>query len=530
VCRPEVLCPAIVLVAPIETTAPSTGGADGLNERIKERELTMQATHKLSDVVAIGASLSRCLALLCLASAMLILTMRVYAAPVSGTGLDTLTVSEAEALRDDALTGTKAFQWVENLTTEVGPRLAGSDAEASARAWAVQALSDFGFDRVWEESFALPGWERGLETGYVVAPYPQPLTLTSLGGSVATPEEGVEGDLVIFTSLQALELAAPGSLEGKIAYVGHAMRSTQSGSHYGYFGRLRREGASIAASKGAMALLIRSIGTDSHRMPHTGSMRYDPSQPRIAAAALSNPDADQVERIAARGKVPRVKLLLTPRFLGDVMSGNIIADIRGSVAPEEVVIIGGHLDSWDLGTGAIDDGAGVGITMEVARRILSLNKRPRRTIRLILWGAEEVGLLGGKAYLASRKDNLQNHVIGTESDFGAGRIWQVTSRVDDEAQPIVDLISRLVEPLGIAPGPSDVASSGPDLTPMVSVGMPAFRFVQDGRDYFDLHHTPDDTLDKIASQDLDQSVAAYLVFAWLAANTEINDWGWQPDK
>ena len=499
-----------------------------LNERIKESDLTMREPPQYFVSTKRRCPFFRCVAVFSVAFSLLISTVQVYAVPVSGTGLDALTVSEAEALRDDALTGTKAFQWVENLTTEVGPRLAGSEAEASARAWAVQALADFGFDRVWVESFPLPGWERGLETGYVVAPYPQPLTLTSLGGSVATPEEGVEGDLAIFTSLQALELAAPGSLEGKIAYVGHAMRSTQSGSHYGYFGRLRREGASIAASKGAKALLIRSIGTDSHRMPHTGSMTYDPEQPKIAAAALSNPDADQIERMAARGKVPRVKLLLTPRFLGEVTSGNVIADIRGSVAPEEVVIIGGHLDSWDLGTGAIDDGAGVGITMEVARRILSLNKRPRRTIRLILWGAEEVGLLGGKAYLESRKEHLQHHVIGTESDFGAGRIWQVTSRVSEQAQPVVDLISQLVEPLGIAPGPRDVASSGPDLTPMVSVGMPAFRFVQDGRDYFDLHHTPDDTLDKIASQDLDQSVAAYLVFAWLAANTEINDWGWLP--
>ena len=449
-----------------------------------------------------------------------------HATPVLDAGLDTDTVSEAVALRDAAVRGTQAFQWVEKLTTEVGPRLAGSDAEASAREWAVKELTGFGFDRVWVESFPLPGWERGLETGYVISPYPQPLTLTSLGGSVATPDEGVEGDVAIFTSLQALELAAPGSLDGKIAYVGHAMRSTQSGSHYGYFGRLRREGASIAASKGAKALLIRSIGTDSHRMPHTGSMRYDPDQPRIAAAALSNPDADQLERIAARGKKPRVKLVLTPRFLGEVMSGNVIADIRGAVSPEEVVIIGGHLDSWDLGTGAIDDGAGVGITMEVARQLLSLKKRPRRTIRLILWGAEEVGLLGGKAYLESRSEELRKHVIGTESDFGAGKIWQVTSRVNDKAQPIVDLISQLVEPLGIAPGPVGVASSGPDLTPMVSAGMPAFRFVQDGRDYFDLHHTPDDTLDKISAEDLDQSVAAYLVFTWLAANTKINDWGW----
>lgn len=333
--------------------------------------------------------------------------------------------------------------------------------------------------------------------------------------------------MAFFSSLSALESATEGSLEGKIAYVGHAMRRTQNGSHYGYFGRLRREGASIAASKGAAALMIRSIGTDSHRMPHTGSMRYDPDYPRIAAAALSNPDADQLERMAARGEPVRVQMTLTPRFLGEVDSGNVIADITGSEAPDEIVIIGGHLDSWDLGTGAVDDGAGVAITMEVARRILASGQRPRRTLRLILWGSEEVGLLGGRHYLENYAETLKNHVTGTESDFGAGKIWQMTSRVAPEAKGVVDLIGELVAPLGIAPGANDIESSGPDLTPMVRAGMPAFRFVQDGMDYFDLHHTPDDTLDKIEDRNLDQSVAAYLVFAWIAGNTTINDWGWR---
>jgi len=193
------------------------------------------------------------------------------------------------------------------------------------------------------------------------------------------------------------------------------------------------------------------------------------------------------------------------------------------------VVIGGHLDSWDLGTGAIDDGAGVAITLEAARMILASGLRPRRTIRLILWGAEEVGLLGGKAYVERHQNSLAKHVIGTESDFGAGRIWKITSRVNDEALPLVNLIARLVEPLGIAPGSNTVASSGPDLTPMIERGMPGFRFVQDGRDYFDLHHTPDDTLDKVSAENLDQSVAAYVVFTWLSANSDLNDWGWQAD-
>jgi len=436
------------------------------------------------------------------------------------------TVAEATEFRDSAMQGTHAFDWVERLTTEVGPRLAGSPAEARARTWAVARLTELGFDNVHVEPFEIDGWERGQEHGRIVTPYPQPLILTALGGSVATPPEGLEADVAVFANLAALKRAPVGSLTGKIAYVGHAMRATQDGSHYGYFGALRREGASVAASKGAVGLLIRSIGTDSHRMPHTGAMRYAAEQPKIPAAALSNPDADQIERIARRNQPIRVSLTLTPTFTGKVASGNVIADITGSEHPDQVVIIGGHLDAWDLATGAIDDGAGVAITLETAHRILASGKRPKRTIRLILWGAEEVGLLGGYAYREKYKDTLENHVAGTESDFGAGRIWRVTSRVSAQAKPLIDLIAEMVEPLGVAPGPNTIAGSGPDLTPMVEAGMPSFRFVQDGNDYFNLHHTPDDTLDKIEPAAMDQNVAAFLVFTWLAANSDIDDWGW----
>jgi len=187
--------------------------------------------------------------------------------------------------------------------------------------------------------------------------------------------------------------------------------------------------------------------------------------------------------------------------------------------------MGGHLDSWDLGTGAIDDGAGVAISLEAARLILESGKRPRRTVRLIFWGAEEVGLLGGHAYRTAYSDSLDLHVVGSESDFGAGRIWR-TSSYAPKAGPLIDTIEALLEPLGIMPGSRDQAGAGPDLTPMISAGMPSFRLHQDGRDYFDLHHTADDTLDKISAAELDQNVAAFLVFAWLAADSEISDWGW----
>ena len=466
------------------------------------------------------------------AGCLMLLSFTVGAEPTleERVGLTAESIEQAVALRDAAVSGSQAWDWVESLTTEVGPRLAGTDAEARARDWAVAKLRELGFKHVRQEPFTIQGWERGQEFAEVVAPFPQPLSITALGGSVATDDDGIEADVVLFENLHALERAAEGSLDGKIAYVGHAMRATQDGSHYGYFGRLRREGASIAASKGAIGLLIRSIGTDSHRMPHTGSMRYKKEFARIPAAALSNPDADQLERMATRGESVRVAMTLTPRFTGEVESANIIADIPGRDYPDQYVVIGGHLDSWDLGTGAIDDGAGIAITLEAARMILASGVQPRRTIRLIFWGAEEVGLLGGFAYVDQHREHLRQHVAGTESDFGARPIWQMTSRVSDRAQPLVDLIGQLVEPLGIAPGAKDVASAGPDLTPMIREGFPGFRFVQGGGDYFDLHHTHDDTLDKIEPSELDQNVAAYVVFTWLAANSLIDDWGWIDPK
>lgn len=437
-------------------------------------------------------------------------------------GLSEGSVDHAVMLRDTAMEGSMAYAIVESLTTEVGPRLAGSDAEARARDWAVAKLDELGFENVRVEPFTIPGWARGAESAKLLAPFPQPLMLTTLGGSVATPAGGLEADIVVFPTLTALEAAAPNSLDGKIAFVSHAMQKTQDGSSYGFHGRLRRSGASIAASKGALAILIRSIGTDSHRMPHTGSMRYDENIQKIPAAAVSNPDADQLERIHARGETMRVQLDLQPRFLGDTPSGNVIVDIRGTESPDEVVIIGGHLDSWDLGTGAIDDGAGIAIATAAAKLILDSGKRPKRSIRLILWGAEEVGLLGGFAYLERHKKDLDKQIIGSESDFGAGRVWQLTSKVSEDAQPLVNKIAELLMPIGVAPGSSDSPGAGPDLTPLVRAGMPSLRLNQNGNDYFDLHHTADDTIDKINPHDLDQNVAAFAVFAWLAADSDLS--------
>ena len=431
-------------------------------------------------------------------------------------------LAHAAVLRDRAVLGSRAMAIVTSLTTEVGPRLAGSAAEARAREWAVTILADLDLQAIRTEGFEMSAWQRHSEHAEVVMPFPQPLAVTALGGSVSTSAAGLTGEVVLFESLAALRAAPREEVADKIVYVGHTMQRTQDGSSYGYFNPVRTAGPSIAAEKGALAYLLRSIGTDSHRLPHTGSLRYTENAPQIPALALSNPDADQVERILADGGGLVVKLLVETSLIPTAQSANVIAEIRGHAAPEEVVVIGAHLDSWDLGTGAVDDGAGVGITMAAMALIKEAGLVPRRTIRLVLWGAEEVGLLGALAYRDQHRAELANHVIGSESDFGGGRVWKLTADSQSDAgDQLVAHMADLLAPLGIAPGSTKQPGGGPDLMPLVSAGVPTLRLHQDGRDYFDLHHTADDTVDKLDAASLDQNVAAFAVVTWLAANSDV---------
>ena len=432
-------------------------------------------------------------------------------------------LAHAEMLRAQAMMGSNAMAIVTSLTTEVGPRLAGSQAEARARVWAIKTLTEKGFANVRNEPFEMNAWERHEEGAEILTPYPQPLAVTALGGSVSTKEDGLSAAVELFETLEDLKRAPAGSLSDRIAYVGHAMQRTQDGSSYGYFNEARTAGPSIAAGKGAVGYLIRSVGTDSHRFPHTGSLRYQQGVPRIPALALSNPDADQLERIAGDGKTLSVRIKVDSSEVPAAQSGNVIAEVVGREVPEEIVVIGAHLDSWDLGTGAIDDGAGVGITMAALELIKDAGLAPRRTIRLVLWGAEEVGLLGAKAYRDRYEAALGQHVIGSESDFGGGRVWKVTadSRTNS-GDALFAEIARLLAPIGIAPGSDNQPGGGPDLYPLIAAGVPTLRLHQDGRDYFDLHHTANDTVDKLDAASLDQNVAAFAVFAWLAADSEVS--------
>ena len=241
----------------------------------------------------------------------------------------------------------------------------------------------------------------------------------------------------------------------------------------------------------------------------------------IPVIAVSNPDADHLRRLNAAGNAIRLDVRSTAGWQGESRSGNVVLDLIGREKPDEVILIGGHLDSWDLGTGAVDDGAGVAITTAAAALIAQLPQRPRRTIRVVMFGAEEVGLLGGMEYARTHTAELATHQLATESDFGAGKIWQFVSNVSDEGNAAIDAIGKIIAPLGIIRGGNGVPGGGPDIGPMSAQGVPTVGLRQNGTDYFDLHHTPDDTLDKIDPDQLAQNVAAYVVFAYLAAELDV---------
>jgi hypothetical protein len=423
---------------------------------------------------------------------------------------------EADALIAKSFQSDLGYQIIESLTTEVGQRLAGTEAEARARDWGVAKFKALGFKNVRIEPFQVDHWERHSEHAEITSPFPQKLMITALGGSIATDSDGIVGQVVRFENLQALKDAPMRGLKGKIVFVDEYMTRTQDGSGYGVAVK-KRSGAAVEAGKrGAAAALIRSVGTDHHRFPHTGQMTYDQNVVKVPIAALSAPDADQLYRALGRGDV-EVKLQIDVQSYGKSQSGNVIAEIPG--VTDEIVIIGAHLDSWDLGTGAVDDGAGIGITVGAAKLILDMNQKPQRTIRVVMFGAEEVGLVGAIAYAKKHAHELDRHVVGAESDFGAGQIWRLETRFADSKLHKAEALHNVLSPLGIALG-SNNASGGPDMGPLRMLGMPVVTLKQNGWDYFDLHHTPNDTFDKISADDIAQNVAAYAAFVWMTANMQ----------
>jgi Zn-dependent M28 family amino/carboxypeptidase len=446
------------------------------------------------------------------------------AAPVFAQ--DAATIQRAATIRDAAMNRNIALDYVTQLTTRFGARPAGSKSEQDASAWAADYMRAQGFQNVRIEQFPLVGWERGEESASIVGDHPQTLVVAALGHSPGT-NGVIEAEVVRFDSLDALNAAPAGSLAGKIAFVdaGQMVRM-QDGSGYGPLSRIRAAGPAAAASKGAVAFLMRSAGSDEHRMPHTGTTRYVEGRVPLPGFALSAPDADQLSRLIGLGAAPRVRLSSTARTY-ETVSQNVIGEIRGRSRPDEIIVLGSHMDSWDLGTGAIDDGAGGGITLAAAKAIAESGRRPARTIRVVLYGSEEVAQPtdtgnGGGAYLRNIGTAVEKHIIAGESDFGADRVYALGLPPGAQTSDFARAAATVLYPLGVLPSPRPELFGGVDIGPLAGAGVPVFGLSQDGSRYFDLHHTADDTLDKIDPGQLSQNVAAWAGLVWLIADSDID--------
>lgn len=434
------------------------------------------------------------------------------AAPITAAQQRTIDRLQAAGLESD-----RAYGIVESLVTEIGPRLAGSEAEARARAWAVAMLRANGFTNVRIEPFTLPYWDATREEAHIVSPgVERPMVAAALGGSPSTPEGGLVADVVRFPDMAALEAAPASAVAGRIVFIDERMYRAQDGAGYGVAVRKRGRCAPVAQAKGAAACLIRAVGTDTHRFAHQGGSSRQADGASLPAMAISPADADVLARLLARGVV-RVRIDITADIRESAESGNVIAEIRGRERPDEIVLLAAHLDSWDMGQGAIDDGAGVAIITAAARLIRDLPRRPRRTIRILLAGAEENGIHGGAAY--GRAHANETHVVALESDFGAGRVWRFDTRFGEAAMPYARAFQRALAPLGVLPGNNE-ADGGADVAAIRRTGAPVVDLSQDGSDYFNYHHTPDDTLYAIDPEALRQNVAAWATFVYLAADSD----------
>jgi carboxypeptidase Q len=425
--------------------------------------------------------------------------------------------SPAKKVREATLRSSVALDTVRSLVDEASPRLSGSPGGKAAIGWAQRAMETAGLSRVHTEPVKVPHWERGDESGAILAPHAHQLSLAALGGSVGTPASGIEAEVIEAASLDALEKLDPKDVKGKIVFFHVVMERHPDGSGYGKAVRVRGVGAIAAAKLGAVAVVIRSIGTDISRTPHTGAMRYDPKVEKIPAAALAIPDADLLHRLVAQGKPVRLKLKLGGKTLPDADDSNVIGEVVGSSLPDEIVLLGAHLDSWDLGQGALDDGAGCAIILEAGRQIARMDPKPKRTVRVVFFANEESGLAGAKAYAKAHDAEVPKHVLALEADFGAGRVVEARFSGGEDKRAQFLSVAALVKPLGVTIS-EEPAEGGADLSPLQALGVPLFDLRQDGTTYFDFHHTANDTIERIDRAEIDQVAAAYAATAYAAAD------------
>ncbi|WP_029921227.1 M20/M25/M40 family metallo-hydrolase [Nevskia soli] len=428
-------------------------------------------------------------------------------------------------IRDAALSSDWAWQRLSDLTDKIGPRLSGSPGAEAAVVQVAAALQAAGLT-VTLQPAKVPHWVRGEEQAELVD-YPghpagltQHLHLTTLGGSVATPKKGLTAPVLVvhsFDDLKAHAAEAKGRIvlfdnafDQDLADNGHAM------SAYGQAVAYRVQGASAAARVGAVASLIRSVGGADFRLPHTGVMKYEDDAPKIPTAALTAEDAMWVARLAAQGPVS-LHLTLTPQTLPDADSHNVLADLPGSDKPDEVVVVSGHLDSWDLAQGAIDDGAGITAAMGAVQVLKSLGLQAHRTIRVVGWMNEENGSGGSKAYFAAAKDKLAQQTAVIESDSGAGKPLGVIASVTLDSLARLSAVSKALQPIGATALERRDGEVGADISPLQDAGVPGFAPMVDTREYFYYHHTAADTLDKIKPENLRRQVATMAVLAYYLA-------------
>ncbi len=414
-----------------------------------------------------------------------------------------------------------AYDLVKSLTIEVGPRIAGSEGDKKAVAWAEAKLAELGFDTIYKQPVRVRNWSRGVAQATITAPYQHNLVITALGGSVATPEGGVTAQVLMVDSLEALQQTPPEQVAGKIVFINKKMKRDKAGKGYGPVVVGRSRGAIEAGRANALAVLIRSVGTDNSRFAHTGAMRYSPDVKKIPAGALSNADADTLEAMFQNNQAVTLHVDMQAKEHGWQTSYNVVGEITGSEKPNEFIHLAAHLDSWDEGTGALDDGAGVGIVTAAAALVKKTLGQPKRSIRVVLYANEEFGLVGARQYTKDNESELHKIIVAAESDFGAGKIYQLDTRFAAQALPFVKKLEKALKPHGISIGPN-TATGGPDIFMLPAKGVPVVSLRQDGTYYFDYHHTPNDTLDKIDVDDIRQNQTVYAIFAYMMANNDVD--------
>jgi len=440
--------------------------------------------------------------------------------PGTATTLPPDVLQTVEKLRAAGLADRNGYAILEDLVTRVGSRPAGTPAEARAREWAGAMLRAQGFAKVRVEPFTTTSWQASREQAEILAPWPQPLVIAALGASPSTPAGGLSGEVVRFTSLDALRAAAPGAVRDRIVFIDEAMVRTQDGAGYGAAVAKRRGCGILARSLGARACLIRSAGTNTDRFAHQGWGGTALPEAQVPSAALAPPDADTLARVLQRSsEAVRVRLDIQAQFSPAAPSGNVLAEVTGREKPQQIVLAAAHLDSWSLGQGALDDGAGVAIITAAAKLINDLPVKPRRSIRLLLAGSEEPvnSDSGGNAYRDAHRN--ETHVAAAESDVGDGRVWRLRSRVGDGALPSLRLLLAQLAPLGVLAGDNQ-GGGGSDIGPLVATGVPVLAFNQDASGYFDVHHTANDTLERVHVDDLRQNIAVWAVALYLLAEMD----------